>query len=124
MPSQSHIKEIMQRYIDGFNKKDAKAVSFLFSDEARIEDPVGGARIIEGREAIDSFYNAAVSNVRELELVAPIRGSHSDAGAMAFIIHTLIDGREVEIHCIDVMTFNDVGKIVDMKAYWGQEDIK
>ncbi len=49
MPAQSCIKEIMQKYIDGFNGKDASVVYMLFSDNAKIEDPVGGGRTVEGR---------------------------------------------------------------------------
>lgn len=82
MPAQSCIKEIMQKYIDGFNGKDASVVYMLFSDNAKIEDPVGGGRTVEGREAINAFYKMAVNSVEKLELEAPIRGSHGNEGLL------------------------------------------
>lgn len=123
MPTQAEMKAVMQKYIDSFNNRNADTLVSLFADNARIEDPVGG-QPIEGKEAIASFYQKGITLVNKLELAAPIRGSHNNSAAMAFIINMDMDGKEVQIHCIDVMTFNDSGKVVDMKAYWGPEDIK
>ncbi|KOP66737.1 steroid delta-isomerase [Bacillus sp. FJAT-18019] len=124
MITQTAMKAALQQYLDGFNNKDHDAVISLFADNARIEDPVGGGQIIEGKEAITSFYQSSVASVEKLELAAPIRGSHGNSAALAFIINVEMEGKKVRIHCIDVMTFNDEGKIADMKAYWGQEDIQ
>lgn len=124
MLAQTAMKAALQQYLDGFNNKDHDAVISLFADDARIEDPVGGGQILEGKAAITSFYQSSVASVEKLELAAPIRGSHGNAAAIAFMIYVEMEGKKVCIHCIDVMTFNDAGKIVDMKAYWGPEDIE
>lgn len=123
MNTQSEMKSVLQKYIDGFNNKDSDAITSLFADSARIEDPVG-SEPIEGKDNILAFYQKGVSMVEKLELAAPIRGSHGNSAAMAFIITMNMDGKPMQINAIDVMTFNDSGKIVDMKAYWGVEDIK
>ncbi|MGM8364352.1 nuclear transport factor 2 family protein [Virgibacillus sp. W0181] len=123
MPEESIMKKAMQRYIDGFNQKDAKALISLFANNAKIEDPVGGGKIVEGIEAITAFYELAVTLVDKLELAAPIRGSHSNAAAMAFTIFMKDEGQTIRINCIDVMTFNESGKIIDMKAYHGPSDV-
>lgn len=124
MIAQSAMKEALQQYLDGFNNKDHDAVISLFADDARVEDPVGGGQVLEGKSAIAPFYQSSVASVEKLELAAPIRGSHGNSAAIAFMIYVEMEGKKVRIHCIDVMTFNEAGKIVDMKAYWGPEDIE
>lgn len=123
MLTELKMKTAMQQYIDGFNQGDAKALISLFADQAKIEDPVGGGNIVEGKAAITSFYQRAVTLVDKLELVAPIRGSHGTSAAMAFTILMKNDQKNIRINCIDVMTFDDSGKIVDMKAYHGPGDV-
>ena len=45
------------------------------------------------------------------------------SAAMAFTIHLDMDGRKTVIRAIDVMTFNDSGRIVDMKAFHVPSDV-
>lgn len=123
MVTEEQMREAMQAYIDRFNAGDAEGLAALFADDARIEDPVGGGTIVEGRAAIDGFYRQAVDIVDRLELAAPIRTSHGAAAAMAFDIHMRHEGRPVLIRVIDVMTLDARGKIIDMKAYHGPGDM-
>lgn len=124
MPDERQMRDAMQAYIDLFNAGDGAGLAALFADTARIEDPVGGGRLVEGRDAIDAFYRGAVTMVDRLELAAPIRASHGAAAAMPFDIHMALEGRPVVIRVIDVMTFDEAGKIVDMKAYHGPGDVE
>ena len=124
MATEEQMRASMQNYIDGFNSHDGNVLASLFADDARIEDPVGGPTIVEGRAAVDEFYRLGVEVVDRLVLAAPIRGSHGSAAAMAFDIHMHSDGHPLLIRAIDVMTFNDAGKIIDMKAYHGPGDIE
>lgn len=121
--SEDIMKTALQKYLDGFNQGDAELIASLFADHARIEDPVGGGQTVEGKEEIAAFYHGAVKLVKRLELDTPIRGSHGKSAAMAFTIHMEEDGKEVLIQAIDVMTFNDSGKIIDMKAYHGPSNV-
>ena len=45
-------------------------------------------------------------------------------GAMAFNIYMQQDGKDICIRAIDVMTFSDSGKITEMKAYHGPDDVE
>lgn len=123
MVSEATMKKALQQYLDGFNQGDAEMIISLFADDARLEDPVGGGRIVEGKEAITEFYRQGVEMVERLDLDAPIRGSHGRSAAMAFTIHLTMGGKKTIIRAIDVMTFGDSGKIVDMKAYHGPSDV-
>ncbi len=122
MATEQAMRAAMQSYIDLFNARDGAGLAALFAGTGRIEDPVGGGRLVEGRAAIDGFYGRAVGMVDRLELAAPIRASYGDAAAMAFDIHMSRDGQPIVIRVIDVMTFDASGKIIDMKAYHGPGD--
>lgn len=54
MPIEQQMRIALQAYIDHFKTGDGKRLAALFADNARIEDPVGGTRIVEGRAALQS----------------------------------------------------------------------
>jgi steroid delta-isomerase len=118
MPSEASMKAVMQAYLDNFNAGDADALTDLFADDANVEDPVGAPPHV-GKAAIRAFYVDAMKNGAVLSLSAPMRGSHGNAAAMAFEAKI---GTVMTVRIIDVMTFNDEGKITSMKAYFGPED--
>jgi steroid delta-isomerase len=117
MPTQAAMKATLQSYLDHFNEGDAEKLTALFATDATVEDPVG-APPHKGTEAIRAFYVDAMKNGAQLSLSAPIRGSHGNAAAMAFEakIGTLT------VRIVDVMTFNEDGKVATMQAYFGPED--
>ena len=119
----AQMRAALQKYIDAFTARDTDAVVALYADDATIEDPVG-TEPIQGRAAITAFYARVVPIGLTLRLVAPIRGSHGNAAAMAFEVDAPAPngGRSV-IRVIDVMTFNAAGKITSMRAYWAPDDM-
>lgn len=118
MPTEAHMKSVLQSYVDGFAAGDADAVIALFADDAVIEDPVGTPEL-HGIEAISEFYRNAVATGAKLTLDAPIRASSGAKAAMAFTVE--VSGMRIGV--IDVMTFNEAGKVIRMDAVWGPEDI-
>ncbi|BAC12244.1 steroid delta-isomerase [Oceanobacillus iheyensis HTE831] len=123
MPTEQEMKASLQKYLEGFNEGNSEKVISLFAEDARVEDPVG-SEPLKGKASITTFFQQAIPSVKRLELAAPIRGSHGNAAAMAFNIYVEMEGKGAVIRCIDVMTFNDDGFIIDMKAYWGPEDVQ
>ena len=123
MPSQSEMKAVLQRYIDGFNAEDPRAIAELFADDATVEDPVG-SEPIRGREAIAEFYREAVATGAKLTLETPVRGSQADYAAMAFSIDLEYEGQPTRIRAIDVMRIDESGRIASMQAFWGPEDVE
>jgi ketosteroid isomerase-like protein len=122
-PTEAHMQQVLHRYLEYLNQQDAAAIRSLFADNARVEDPVGAAPIV-GLDAIATFQESGLRAMRKAELVAPIRTSPGSSAAMAFDIHMDFGGQEVIIHVVDVMKFDEAGKIVDQKAYWGQGDVE
>jgi steroid delta-isomerase len=119
MPTEAHMKSVLQSYIDGFAAGDADALIALFADDAVIEDPIGTPEL-HGIAAISEFYRNAVGTGAKLTLDGPIRASSGTKAAMAFTV----DVPGMRIRVIDVMTFNDAGKVIRMDAVWGPADIE
>jgi steroid Delta-isomerase len=118
MPSQEIMKAAMQAYIDAFNSGSAAAVLALYAEDATVEDPVGSP-LKRGKAEIQAFYTHSIATGAKLALDAPIRGSHGNSAAMAFSARI----GPVTVRVIDVMTFNEAGKVTSMKAYFGPADI-
>ena len=82
MLTETQMKSALQKYLDGFNQNDPESIISLFSDDATIEDPVGGGQMVEGKEEIAAFYKRGVPQVEKLQLDTPIRGSYGRAAAI------------------------------------------
>lgn len=121
MPNEENMKATLQAYIDAFKAGDAEKLISLFAEDATIEDPVG-SDLVRGKDAIANMYRQGVLVVTDIALSAPIRGSHSNAAAMAFDFEMNLDGVIIRTSAIDVMEFDDAGKIITMRAYWGPSD--
>lgn len=121
MPNEEVMKAALQAYIDAFKAGDAEKLISLFAEDATIEDPVG-SDLVRGKDAIANMYRQGVQVVTDIALSAPIRGSHSNAAAMAFDFEMNLDGMVIRTSAIDVMEFDDAGKIITMRAYWGPSD--
>lgn len=112
----------MQEYIDAFNRVDVEGIINLYAENATVEDPVGSPQKC-GIKEIGEFYRMAIKTGARLKLVAPIRASHGNAAAMAFDVHLTMENGPAVIQVIDVMTFDEAGKFLSMKAYWGPGDL-
>ncbi|WP_411561684.1 nuclear transport factor 2 family protein [Pseudomonas shirazensis] len=123
MSREQHMKDTLQAYIDAYNSDDLVALLALYSDDASVEDPYGTPPK-KGKAEIMEFYRQAMANGATLQLSAPIRGSGADAAAMALDAVVKLPEGSMRVSVIDVMTFNDAGLIVSMRAYFGQSDIR
>lgn len=123
MPSNEEMKATMRAYIERLNAGDLEGVLALFAPEATVEDPVGTG-IHQGAEALRAFYGMALANNAKLHLTGPQVGSSSDFAAMPIKVEVAIpDTPKMQINVIETMRFNDAGQVVEMRAYWGQEDM-
>jgi len=120
VPTEAQMKAALEAYIAGLNARDADAVLALFADDAEIEDPVG-TRVIRGAE-IEAWFRGAVQVEPQLELEAPIRGSHGDSAAMAFTVSTRRKNGRFVTRSLDVAHFDADGRIRRLEGYWGPAD--
>jgi steroid Delta-isomerase len=114
------ITDTVNRYIDLVAKGSADELAELYADDATVEDPVGGA-VHVGRQAIHGFYSAVSDVPRECELVS-LRVAGNEA-AFQFRLTVIAGEHRMVIEPIDVMAFDDRGKIITMKAYWSAADV-
>jgi steroid delta-isomerase len=122
-PSAEHITETVNRYLELVAKGSADEIADLYADDATVEDPVGGEVHI-GRQAIRRFY-ANIENVNADTELVTLRVAGNET---AFQFGLTLDfgdaaGEGMRIEPIDVMVFNDDGKIASMKAYWSPDDV-
>jgi steroid delta-isomerase len=114
------IRETVNRYIELVAKGGADELVELYADDATVEDPVGGEVHI-GRQAIHGFYSAVDDVQRECELVS-LRVAGNEA-AFQFRLTITAGEHRMMIEPIDVMVFDDRGKVSAMKAYWSAADV-
>ena len=120
MPSAEHIAETVNRYISLIAKGSADDPVDLYADDATAEDPVGGEVHI-GRQAIHGFYSAVENVERECELVTLRVAGHE--AAFHFRLTVIAGDNRMLIEPIDVMAFDDDGKVTAMKAYWSADNV-
>jgi steroid delta-isomerase len=115
MASPEEIRSVMERYAKLMCDSDADGIAALYSDDCFVEDPVGGDPI-QGIEAVRGFYAATSPNL-QVEVSGPICVAGNQC-AMPMLAELTMNDQKSYIDVIDVMTFDDDGKITSMKAYW------
>lgn len=115
-----HMRDVLARYVDCLTRGDDDGIMALYADDAVVEDPVGSPPR-RGREEIAELYRSAAGKVR-LELDGRVRVAANSAAAPMIGRPLGMPGMVVEI--VDVMTFDDEGRITSMRAYWGPATIR
>ena len=112
-----HYTEVVDRYLRGLNEKNLEGILSLFAENASVEDPVG-SKIIKGMHDLRKFYTGAVGYDLQLTRTGPVRIAASEA-AFPFELIMEVNGELTKTDIIDVFRFNEEGKIVSMRAFWG-----
>lgn len=117
------VAETVRRYLDAVAARKVEEIVALYTEDATVEDPVGGDPVV-GHEAIRGFYGG-LGDEMETELRTLRVAGDARSAAFHFLVRTTLpDGGVVEIEPIDVMTFDDEGRITGMRAYWSPSDIR
>jgi len=120
MPSAELMKQNVNRYLELVGGAKPDEIADLYSDDATVEDPVGGEVHI-GRQAILGFYQGVLGVKAETEIITLRALGHEAAYLWALTIDGGEGGR-MRLEILSVMAFDDEGKITAMKAYWGPEN--
>lgn len=107
---------VVDKYIEAFEKGSSELIRQIYADSATVEDPVG-TDVYEGIDAILGFYAGGFEMGAKLSLLGKPRCA---GNSVAFPFQVVAGGMTIEV--IDVFEFNDEGKVVSMKAYWGPEN--
>jgi steroid Delta-isomerase len=118
------IRSAVDAYCAAFTTGDRDAYVGLFAEDAWIEDPVGTPRH-EGREAIGGFFDqsSALADSIELRRTGPVRVAAGE-GAFPMQARPSMGGATYCVDIIDVMSFDDAGKITTMRAFWDPAEMR
>lgn len=117
------IRATVARYMAAMSAGDRDTWLGCFADDATLEDPVG-SDVVTGREDIATFFDNAhgMADGITMEPTGPVRIAAGQA-AFPFRIITTLGADRFEMPVIDVMTFDDAGRITSMRAFWDMADM-
>jgi steroid Delta-isomerase len=121
MPTPQQIAQVFQTYVESMTSGDVEKIVSLYAPDAVVADPVGSAPV-KGHDAIRQFYAAAAPQVDHMILEGNPRIHQTWGAAPMRCFPKSPAGFCVEI--VDVMTFNEEGKITSMTAYWGETNFR
>jgi steroid delta-isomerase len=124
MATDEQIRDTVQRYLATFSAGDREGWLDLFTPDATVEDPVG-SDVRKGRSEIGAFWDESRSMADSitLHLVQGPGGNHREA-AFAMEAHPEVGGSLMVVPTIDVMTFDDDGRITSQRAFWSADDVR
>jgi len=118
MPDAATLRETIETYMARFTAEDREGWLDLFADGAWIEDPVGTPRRT-GREEIGAFWDETHTVPDAIELrplgITTIVGNE---GIFTMQARATLGDSVFGIDIIDLMTFDDAGKITTMRAFF------
>ena len=117
MTLEEKIVSSINTYLDSFEKKDLDAIIDLYADDCWIEDPVGTEKKV-GKDALRELYQLGIDMGVKGSLESEVRVVGNEA-AFAFKIDMESGEGPFSTRPIDIMTFNEDGKITTMRAFWG-----
>lgn len=123
MPTVAQMSAAVDNYIAHFNAGDIDALVGLFADDALVEDPVGTPPK-QGAAAIREFYTMSVSTGAKLHYVGPTCPTASDLVAYVMYVIVPIQGTPMRFDVIETFRVRDDGKISEMRAYFGESNIR
>jgi steroid delta-isomerase len=114
MLTNAHLESACEAYVSLLGDENVDALMALFAEDCTVEDPVGAERRI-GKVAVREFYATLPGVGVSAKLVGPVH-ANADARAAAFPFE--IDTAGFVMSVIDVMTFDEKGKVTSMTAHW------
>ena len=120
MKKDQHYINAVDSYIRNLNEKNLEGILNLFADNATVEDPVG-SNIVKGNDALRQFYAGAVTIDLLLTRTGPVRIAGVEV-AFPFQLQMEVEDTTMITDIIDVFRFDEEGKIVSMRAFWGESN--
>lgn len=114
--------EAVNAYIELLSTGTAEQIADLYADGATVEDPIG-APVRTTREELIEFYSI-ITNLDSREAALKWVKIAGDTAVFEFTLVTGTAGMSFEITPVDIMVFDEAGKIVSMRAVWEQSDLK
>jgi len=107
---------VVEKYVEAFERGNLDLIREIYADRATVEDPVGTDPHV-GIDAILQFYENGFDMGAKLALLGKPRCA---GDSVAFPFEVNVGGMRIEV--IDVFEFDEGGKVISMKAYWGPDN--
>ncbi|HVN52061.1 MAG TPA: nuclear transport factor 2 family protein [Acidimicrobiales bacterium] len=118
------IRATIDAYVAAFTNGDKDGYLSLFAPDGTVEDPVG-SEVCRGPAEIAGFWDGVrnMTPTIELRLVGTPRVA---GGGAAFAMQALpeLGDAKMVVDIIDVMAFDDEGRITSLRAYWDMAEMR
>ncbi len=114
----AELRSIVSRYIAAYNARDVQSILSLYDPKATMSDPIGLPPAV-GHKAIAGLYQMGFDMNVSIAHDGVVRCAGS---SVAFPLVASSPTSRLEV--IDVFDFGSNGKIVQMRAYWGPENLQ
>ncbi len=117
------LEDRLRDYVEALRSMDTERWVGSFSENAAVEDPVGGP-VICGQENLCGFFNQVrklfsdMDMTPEFSVVVP-----PEAVVKVTTICTTHRGQKITIAGVNVFKFGEDGKIVQMRAFYDQKAV-
>jgi len=111
----------VRTYVASYNSSDLDGILSIFDQNATVEDPVG-TPLKRGHEELRAFFGQGVEMGAKLTLDGPIRCA-ADCAAFPFHVTLHWEGKAQRIDVIDVFRFGPDNKVVEMRAFFGPDNM-
>ncbi len=110
------IHAAVDTYIDLLTSGTPEQIADLYAAECSVEDPIG-APLRTTREELVEFYGL-ISNLDEHRATLKWKKVVGNTAVFEFHLFTKAGDAGFEIQPIDIMVFDENGKIISMRAVW------
>lgn len=121
MADAAQMEAAVKRYVDAYNRADLAGIVALFALDATVEDPVG-TPLKKGHAELSEFFRTGIEMGAKLALDGPIR-CVADHAAFPFHVSLDREGQSTRIDVIDIFRFDESGKVVEMRAFFGPQNM-
>ena len=107
------LKQLATQYFETFSNKDLDGLGVMFTGDVTLRDWEISAAGIDDVLAANKKIFDSVEYIHVLPL-----NLYQDGNTVAAELSIVVGGA-INLHVVDIITFNDTGKIVSIKAYKG-----
>ncbi|WP_132992599.1 nuclear transport factor 2 family protein [Gordonia zhaorongruii] len=116
------ISATVEAYISHLTSGTADDLADLFAEGATVEDPIG-APVRRTRDELVEFYGI-ITGMESRNATLKWTRIAGDTAVFEFTLVTGNSEMKFEITPIDIMVFDENGKIASMRAVWESSDLK
>ncbi|MFT4200342.1 nuclear transport factor 2 family protein [Gordonia sp. (in: high G+C Gram-positive bacteria)] len=110
------INSVVDSYIDLLTDGTPEQIADLYAEGASVEDPIG-APLRSTRDELVEFYGL-ICNLDEHKATLKWKKVVGDTAVFEFHLFTKAGDSGFEIQPVDIMVFDENGKIKSMRAVW------